>query len=579
MFKQLRRSWLYVSWALFSLTFFQFLYTSHCTEELNTAPTPSPPIGDHVKRRFEAPKRYVIDQMFAKNELVRAELEKRGWTEKRKERRLISMGTTPNVRTGDFNFLWTFDRERTKINWLNDPYVNHFTNFEEIGTKIGLWKNLYRAAREAQSQGNASFVDPATFFPRCYLLAKIEQERAGLENVEKTTTAEGQWEVWGLSKAEVEQEKARFTADFYRTLAGPTPQGGEKDGHYSNVVSCISTFNEALTIHPLQPAIDGSRNIWIAKPSIGARGTGMLVMFFVVFFVLFYFLPIILDIRLFNDIHKLFQYTGLLFNTSHSLSSSNLEPLNYQFGSTITTDSMEKFSTSEACQFNLCSFIVQKYVERPLLIDGLKFDIRQFVLVASLDPLVIFINDDFYLRFTTSQFSLDNLEDRFLHLTNHQVQKESQHFEAAPVPESQWSSIQFKQYLEKKFGVRTWEERIKQRLDQIIVSTLRAWPHTGHRKNRFEVLGFDILLDEDLGPWLLEVNTDPGLHLLTDIVRVHHPQFVSSLFKVILDNREVWMGAPETSDVEAWTRFQQQLNNEILFGSLRLVFKGHKHNK
>ena len=54
-------------------------------------------------------------------------------------------------------------------------------------------------------------------------------------------------------------------------------------------------------------------------------------------------------------------------------------------------------------------FIVQKYLEEPFLIDGYKFDIRQFVLVTSLNPLVIFMYGTAYLRFSSQGYSLQDL--------------------------------------------------------------------------------------------------------------------------------------------------------------------------
>lgn len=75
--------------------------------------------------------------------------------------------------------------------------------------------------------------------------------------------------------------------------------------------------------------------------------------------------------------------------------------------------------------------VVQEYIQKPLLIDKLKFDIRLYVLVRSLEPLEIYIAKEGLSRFCTEPYqepSQKNLSHVFMHLTNYSLNVHSGNF-------------------------------------------------------------------------------------------------------------------------------------------------------
>ncbi len=55
-----------------------------------------------------------------------------------------------------------------------------------------------------------------------------------------------------------------------------------------------------------------------------------------------------------------------------------------------------------------------------------KFDLRQWVLVTSYEPLVVYSFSDFYLRICGSDFNLHDIGDSYKHLSNYTIQKTNQ---------------------------------------------------------------------------------------------------------------------------------------------------------
>jgi len=91
-------------------------------------------------------------------------------------------------------------------------------------------------------------------------------------------------------------------------------------------------------------------------------------------------------------------------------------------------------------------YIVQKYIENPMIIKRRKFDIRQWVLVTNFCPLAIWFYEECYIRFGAADYKIDEINNRFIHLTNNSVTK---HYEGQDeaIEGNMWDQETFKEHL------------------------------------------------------------------------------------------------------------------------------------
>ena len=189
--------------------------------------------------------------------------------------------------------------------------------------------------------------------------------------------------------------------------------------------------------------------------------------------------------------------------------------------------------------------IVSRYVDNPFTINGYKFDLRIYVAVTCFDPLKIYVFKEGLARFATEKYSKDGSKDnRYMHLTNYSINKKSMKFvKNSDLNDDssgfKWSLTAFCEYMrtEGHDTDKMWSDIY----DVIVKSILSGEKHVvgamrrsvPHKSNCFELFGYDVMLDEDLKPWLMEINLSPSLSCETPMDFIIKSTILTNLFNMI----------------------------------------------
>ena len=218
----------------------------------------------------------------------------------------------------------------------------------------------------------------------------------------------------------------------------------------------------------------GARNVWILKPSDGAKGNG---------------------IELMDDAAQIVAFL-------------------------------------EGQEEGSIAWVVQRYIERPLLLPGRrKFDIRCWVLLTPGYGVRIYPQG--VLRTTAAPYALDDLADRFAHLSNHCIAVQHPDYGKHGEATNEMWYHQFDGVLAAASGGRVSMARhILPQIHRICAHSFLAVRDSmeGTRGyHAFNLFGFDFMVDEDFRVSLIEINSSPA------VAELLLPEFTEALVRTAID--------------------------------------------
>ncbi|XP_014802135.1 PREDICTED: tubulin monoglycylase TTLL3 [Calidris pugnax] len=426
-------------------------------------------------------------------------------------------------------FIWTNRCNAIDCRLLQqDQVVNHYARVGAFTTKEGLCQNLRNLPWFDQA-------DPDTFFPRCYRLRvvderqafiedfrltaarsllKVAMERAGdglVETEQPLKSSEGpagpgpplpphlveealqvcRQHLGSLGHQDIDRDPCapqamgtdwdRFLQDYYRVVhegAGLALSGPQRE----QCQALLQRLGRGLP----QLGMEGYHNVWILKPGAKSRGRGIVCV---------------------AQLEEVLRLAGVCASPSARVGE----------------------------------WVVQKYVERPLLIFGTKFDIRQWFLVTDWNPLTVWFYQESYLRFCSRPFSLCHL-DPARHLCNVSIQKRYRLVQGRHPrlpPDQTWSCQQLQAYLAQVGRAGAWQQVMVPGMKAAVVSALRsAQDLVEHRKSSFELYGADFIFGEDCQPWLLEINASPTMAPSSAVTRRLCASVQQDTLRVVIDRRD-----------------------------------------
>ncbi|XP_047636316.1 tubulin monoglycylase TTLL3 isoform X9 [Phacochoerus africanus] len=460
----------------------------------------------HVERAVKQKKVFMIQGHYP---VIRCLLRRRGWVEKKMVHHLDN-NLPPSQKDLDSSVMGdsdtTEDEDEDEVEAFRPAQLFTFDDILEFDDLHGTHALMVGLCLNLRNLLWFDEADADSFFPRCYCLGAEDDKKAFIgdkqlkKQEKKTVTVSPEFVDEALCVCE-EHLSNLAHVDIDKDLEAPlylSPEGwslflqryyqvvheGAELRHLDTQVQrCEDILQQLRAVVP-QMDMEGDRNIWIVKPGAKSRGRGIVCM-------------------------------------------DHLEE-------------MLKLVDSNPMMMKDGKWVVQKYIERPLLIFGTKFDLRQWFLVTDWNPLTVWFYRDSYIRFSTQPFSLKNL-DNSVHLCNNSIQRHlenSCHRHPLLPSDNMWSSKKFQAHLQEIGAPNAWSTIIVPGMKAAVIHALQTSQDTVQcRKASFELYGADFVFGEDFQPWLIEINASPTMAPSTAVTARLCAGVQADTLRVVIDRR------------------------------------------
>ena len=221
-------------------------------------------------------------------------------------------------------------------------------------------------------------------------------------------------------------------------------------------------------------------------------------------------------------------------NISNNNIQNNFNNIMNNFSNCSSTKKSPKKKKNFSRMYLSNEIIIQKYLDHPLLYQKRKFDIRCYVLVDSF--LNVFFCREGHLKSSSKFYDLST-NDKFIHITNHSLQKKCSKF-AQYEYGNEMSYDDFKKVMkEDNIPLEKFDKMIEEMKYLIKIS----FKSVGTKLMKitpvlcFEIFGYDFILDNDFKPWILEINNNPGLGISSPVILKLVPRMLDDAFRLTID--------------------------------------------